>query len=421
MKNKTKKPNKRLVSSVLLTAAALFIAFYIVYQLSGYFSVTLATAPAVSATEKVTETYEGYIMRNETVIFSDNGGYCDYLCESGSYPGIENPIANVYSTADESLVNEIKALDRMIYLTEYLSANIGTVSLSSAVETVRDEYHELMAYLADRETHKIPSSKEEVLQSIFVRDNSGIKTGEVQKSLNDLILRRESLLSQLGAFQTVYSPDIMGNFFHGGQTCDGLEEAYSSANIDKMTLSDLYAMLEKEPVAEYGEKHPIGTYTTDPTWYLAVPVGLDKAAGYKVGKNYNVSFPYDCKITLRMKLHKIVSESDSNDAFMIFSCESTPNGFERLRHRTVEIEKAEYSGYRVPNEAIRVKNGGNGVYILSSGYAEWRNINIIYQNSLYSIVEAQPPEPTESSAGNISQNDILIISRSGFTEGEPVK
>lgn len=405
---------------VLLCA---FVVFYIVFQLGNDFSPSLKTGNVSSASETLTETFDAYFMRNEKVLTSRFNGYVDYFVADGGYSGTENELLRVYEKNSDEISARIAELDRRIALLDVLINNTGTGSLGRAGETVRSSYRELTSRLSSRRLSEALNEKDSVLNSMYILEqNKGSRSdiskrlSDARKTLSELRIERKELLSSLGAYESIYS-DSTGNLFHSS---DGLEAAYSAADIDKLTLSELAAMLSSVPDQSTDERNAVGCFSGDFIWYMAIPCDMTRAVGFTVGKSYKVSFPYTSGAVLSMELCRLVSESDSQAAFLIFSCGSYPDGFDRTRCQKAIIEKAVYDGYRVPLNAIRQENNRIGIYALSNGKVYWKDADIIYKNDLYCIVSPQSADPAEFDKSKIGLNDTYVLGGRGLYEGKLV-
>ncbi len=422
MRKKLTEANRRVISTLAWGALVAFLTFYIIFQLNGDISSALVTGHATSTSETITRSFEGFILRNEVVLTTVNGGYCDYLVPDGGYSGTEAELARVYPSGNAETVARLAVLDERIALFEATTERLTTGGMDSVTSGIGESYRDLLAALSSNNTCAALAAKRGLLEKLYsLEQNTGSATeieGRLEAAkteLDALKTERASLISGLGEGIPVVSEGT-GNFFHA---YDGLEEAYSSVGISDFDYYDLTQMLASPPV-EYSEgtTRAIGTYQRTHEWYFAVPMPMNDSLLFTVGRDYRVSFPYTSGVTLTMRLERIVSETDGRDAFLIFSCGSTPDGFDRTRLQTVEIELVAYSGYRVQKDALRTENNVTGVYILTGGKVSWRRVEVIYDNGLYCIVAPQPDEPSEHDATRLSLNDTYIRSGSGLYEGK---
>ncbi len=422
MQKKLTEANRRVISATAWALLVAFLTFYIIFQLSGDLSSALVTAHATSASETVTRSFEGYILRDEVVLTTSNAGYCDYLVANGGYSGTGAELARVYPSGSDEVAARLSAIDERVALLEATSDRLTTGGMDSVTSGLGESYRELLTALSFRNTSAALEARRGLLEKLYsLEQNSGsaadidARLEAARSELEALRAEREALISGLGEGTPVISEGT-GNFFYD---YDGLEESCSSVGISDRDYYELSEMLTSLPI-EYSEggTRAIGSYQRTHEWYFAVPLSMNDALAFSVGESYRVSFPYTSGATLTMRLSRIVTETDGRSAFLLFSCGSTPEGFDRTRCQRVEIELTTYSGYRVQKEALRTENNVTGVYILNGGQLSWRRVEVIYDNGLYCIVAPQPSEPSEHDAARIALNDTYILSGSGLYEGK---
>ncbi len=422
MRKKLTESNKRVISTASWVLLVAFLTFYIVFQLNGDISPALVTSHATITSETVTRSFEGFILRDEVVLTAEGGGYCDYLVENGGYSGTEAELARVYPLGNAEIAARIAVIDERIALLEASSERLTTGGMGNLTFTLGEGYRDLLAALSVFDTSAALAAKQGMLEGLYALEQNTGSAAEIDArleaantELEALRSERASLVAGLGEGSVVKSQGT-GNFFH---SYDGLEEAFSSVGIAERDYYALSDMLGSDPV-DYGSEgvRAIGTYQRTHEWFFAVPMEMNDSLLFTVGKSYRVSFTYTSGLTLDMRLERLVAEEDGRDAFLIFSCGSTPRGFDRTRVQTAEIELYTNSGYRVQKDAIRTENNVTGVYILAGGKVSWRRVEIISDNGLYCIVSPQSAEPSEHDPAFISLNDIYIISGSGLYEGK---
>ncbi len=422
MRKKLTESNRRVISALAWVLLVAFLTFYIIFQLSGDLSPALVTAHATGASETITRSFEGFILRDEVVLTASAGGYCDYLVKNGGYSGTEAELARVYPSGNAETAARIAELDARIELLESTSDRLTTGGMDSVTSALGESYRDLLTALSTNDTSAALAAKQGLLEKLYSLEHNTGSAAEIdgrleaaRSELEALKSERAALISGLGEGVSVKSEGT-GNFFH---ECDGLEEAFSSVGLADRDYYELSQLLSSPPI-DYseGNTRAIGSYQRTHEWFFAVPMPMNDSLLFTVGHSYRVSFPYTSGVTLNMRLERLVSEPDGRDAFLIFSCGSTPEGFDRTRLQTAEIELVTYGGYRVQKEAIRTENNVTGVYILTGGKVSWRRVEVIYDNGLYCIVSPQSAEPSEHDPAFISLNDTYILSGSGLYEGK---
>jgi len=108
VKKKRKITKKALTSGLIWTLIAVAFTGYILYHIISAAAPSMNTAVTVSASEKITLSFDAYIMRNETVLKPTNTGFCDYIVGDTDYSKDEAELARVYPTAPEKVVKELQ-------------------------------------------------------------------------------------------------------------------------------------------------------------------------------------------------------------------------------------------------------------------------------------------------------------------------
>ncbi len=414
-KNQAKK-TKHVRITLVWIALACILTFYVLYHLVKGFTPALSTDTAVRAIETVVRNYDAYIMRNETVLMSENGGYCDYLIDDGDYSKTAAELARVYESSNKEVVARIAEIDERI---ELLHECARYAVIKAEREKTADGYNGIITSLRDENIGDALGRADSVIESMYTLEiNTGMssdiakKIAEAEAEIETLTSEREMLCRSLGSYSSVISNGT-GCFFHGA---DGYEEIYSSRNIGTVTLAELKETLKKEPKRIQGA---IGTYMSDYTWYIAIPTTMSETVYFTEGNSYTVNFKYTSGITLNMELYRIVRDGNDTDAVMIFSSSTFPKGFDRSRIQSVEIEVASYRGNRISVKALAENNGNVGVWILSDGKISWRNVAVLYKNELYAIA-LDPTDMTEDgkTENSLSLNDTYVLSGKGLYEGK---
>jgi len=441
VKKRRKITKKALTSGLIWTLVAAIFTGYILYHIISGVAPAIDTAVTVSASERITLSFDAYIMRNETVLKPTNTGFCDYIVGDTDYSKDEAELARVYTSAEEDVVKRISEIDAEYALlseSAKLLSNVGSVKAD-----IDEAYRSITFELSKGNVRDVNAMLDGLLSDMYMREhNTSDKNGTVgdkleasAAKLEALAAEREQLCLSLGSYESVKAEGT-GNFFHG---VDGYENAYSSADIENMTAADFEKMFDSKPEKDTGG---IGTYMKDYTWYIAIPADESEITVFSAdadkdgvldneGRKYSVCFKYTSGVTLDMTFQNVVRDRSSSRAVLLFSSSTLPDGFDRSRCQAVDIELTEYSGYRISNKAISNIDGENCIWVLKGGKATRRRVEIIYQNDIYAIVKSQSalaaPYASDSDF-DIKRaelentypclNDVYFLSDSGLYEGK---
>ena len=88
-----------------------------------------------------------------------------------------------------------------------------------------------------------------------------------------------------------------------------------------------------------------------------------------------------------------------------------------LRRQTVDLIREQYSGIRIPKQALRVdENGQNGVYCLVGVQAQFKEVNIIHEYDDYFIVEQNSDD-----AYSLHVGDEIIVNAKDLYDGKVIE
>ncbi len=402
----------------LVAVAAVILIFYFCYHLFNGFTAEVQTVTAIEAEEADVLAREAYLMRDETLIRADYSGVVDYAVEDGERVGVNALLAEVYAAADDGSVRRrVEAIDEELAL--LAASNIGEgviVSDTSATDTrissllyaIRGNLHNGNYDYARRETDSllIQLNKREII------------TGKVQNydaRIAALTAERANLTARLqGASQTIRSTES-GYFFYGA---DGYEEIFSVDKVARLTLDDFDAM--RASPADPVSAQTVGKMISSYAWYIAVPMEKIELDAFAEGETYEVAFPYHYGLTLKMSLARVITETERDDALLIFSCTRMPEEFSYLRTQNVELTVRVREGLRVPAEAIRVIDGETCVYIVHGGKVELRRVRILLERDGDCIVEAGLTAPKDTTP-YLALYEEIVVSGKDLYSGKVLK
>lgn len=377
---------KRVFLYFCAAVLTVFLMFYLCYHLFNGFASEITTEMAQEASVEDTLTLEGYLFRDETVVYSSYSGTVNYVVSDGERVGIGDVLAQVYAVSDDgSIRRRTSEIDEQIKLLE--ESNIGEGVVISDTTATDARIDSLLYALRDDLTDGRFDYARRELDSLLVQLNKReIITGAV-KNYDDRVealkAEKTALTAQLsGSVQEITGANS-GYFFYG---VDGYEGLFDTAALNSMTLDDFAALKEKEP--QPTAPGAVGKLLDSYVWYVAIPVESSLLTRFEEGGRYRLTFPYNYSRTLEMTLSRIVTEYERDDAVLIFACTTMPEGFSYLRVQNVEITVEAQSGILVPEEAVRIVDGVTGVYILHGGKVEFRRIVILLQRDGDCIVDA---------------------------------
>ncbi len=417
-REKNAKMKKMLTVCVAISVMVIIVLLTVGHSTRSFVHV-IAKEPAVSFSENVYSVFDGYIFRDEEIIYSSEDGLIEYIATDGDRVGVENVIANIYSGAsvspeeEESIRSQVASLTRQIELLRESKRFSGSTlsSYEGTAAALDKAYFDIMRALADSDLSGISDSSDEFLMYL---NRFSIICGEIDNE-NELIARLENRKSELlSVYEGAYTPIIAeksGYFYHD---IDGYENIFDISKLDSLDSATLEGMIAASPSDI--ERGTVGKMVNDYRWSIAVVSDTESVSVFEEGNVYSVVLTGTKNYNLQMTLSRKTDEAGTGKSVLVFTYDNMPTGFDFKRVQSLEILTETYSGYRVASSALVEKDGETGVYILDTGVVRFRRVNIIYEGDGYCIVEERDTTQ-EGYATYLNLHDIIITAGRNLYEG----
>lgn len=382
--------SKILRNVVLILFLVIFVS--IVYNFGNRDS---ATESALMADATASAEFRGVFIRDEEVVTYNGGGVLSYGVTEGGRLGNGSVIAQVYQDDRQIKANrEIEKLSRELDILKKIQ-NPGTIESaqpSSLSEDIEETYRNLI-YCRDMHDYETIGSD---MDNLLVMLSTYQIVTEEDVDFSQRIVDIGSELNQL-KLNTIYPTEMITSdrSAYFVSFCDGYEDILTKENISSLTVSQLDGITEK--VDE--DPRIVGKLIDGYEWYLAGVINNSRKE-YAVGDKVQLRFE-SASETFTAKVIDIRDEGDPEKSIIIVSCNQFNYDLVQHRCENVELIKGEYSGLKVPREAIRFKEieevikdketgietqtvtNYKGVYILEGEQVEFRKLDVIYEGSDY--------------------------------------
>lgn len=363
---------------------------------------TTETATVYSSAEKVT--FNGVYIRNETVVNGGKNGVLSYPSQDGSKVAKDSVVAYVYKSDNDIYINQqIEKLKNEVEILRK-EQNPGTtvVAQPEFISSLIEEKYRTITTLAakgDLSSLESESDNFQMLMGIYQ-----IVIGR-EEDYNDRIDRLEKEIKLLEAKQN--SPIDMITVPNSGyfiSYVDGYENILSTDKVASLTADDI-----KEVIGNEGfntskiSKKAIGKIVDGYEWKL---VGLvdPKEASFNPGKEVKIKLSSTPDL-LTARISDVIETDDPNENIIVLSCEKLNYNLVQYRTERVEIILDDYSGIKIPREAIRFnKSNEKGVYVLLGQKIAFKKIDEIYECDEYVL------SAISSDTGYISVYEDIILS-----------
>lgn len=400
------------ILKILLLVFAVVLASTIFYHL---FVTDYETENAIYYEVSDVSYFQGVYIREEEVLRYTGAGAVRYCVDDGAKLGVGSVIAEIYSSEEQiDLRRRIaEKEDELAMLTRVenpgISENAQPANLAALIE---DQYKSLIR-LRERGAY---SAMSPIKQDMTVTMSTYEKVTSDKVDFYDRIVALEDEIARLGELKA--SPDQIvraERSAYFASYVDGYEDALTIEGLRQLT-PDQIADVSNDHISADGQA--IGKLIDGYAWYIA---GVFDNTKLRLSEDDVVTIRLaSLNGTLRAEVESLVSAGDITQTQGILRCDQMT--YDVVQHRTerVEIVRDTVEGIRVPRSAIRFKtlteqveqedgstvteqNDYMGVYVLVGESAEFRKIDIIYEDETYYL------SSLDAGSGYISLYDDIIV------------
>ncbi|MBQ8141431.1 MAG: hypothetical protein IJ038_07045 [Clostridia bacterium] len=409
MKIKSSNLFQRIAMGVICVA----VVAYTVFHMVSLFSAELSTIVVGSSTEETKLELDGYIFRDETLVYSNYGGAVDYIAYDGLKLAVGDGIAVVYEQGSNANVSDsIDRIDVMIERLENSTDKYLTLSdLPEINASVGNSYSEIMKKLADGDIRGISDDIDDMTEALgkvdYITDGASV----LPSTLQSLREERTRLMAAGGSSQAL-SADRSGYFY---SDIDGYEGIFTLAAADALTPDTYYKYASTDVSDIEIPSNAVGKMVYDSEWRFATMISKNEAGYFEEGEEYKTVFTGSGDVAMPLLLERITPDDDSSSTLLLFSCDRMPTGFDFARAQSIELVVESVTGISVPKSAVHKSNGVLYVYILKGSVVFERRIDVIYEGSDYYTVRDGVAADDEDIY--LQSNDTLILSGQNLFDG----
>ena len=396
------------ISLLLFIALLGYVGVYVWRSVSN----PIQTAIAINVTVRESANLSGIVIRDEHVIES-SAAYIDVTAVEGKRLA-KGQVAAVSYQSDAALerAGRVRELELEIARMETLLSSLDTAqSLAKRDSVVKNAVLSISSAVARRDLSELDINSLNLRSLVFESADSSAS----QEALHALQLELSGLYSGSHEGTVAILAEDSGVF---STILDGYEHL-SAENIS--LLSPEAIRLLSQDRQEPGE-YAIGKLVTSSIWYYAavadssevwLPDGSEKL---EAGDRAYLEFGgyYNTSISARVVS---VSRDYNGECVMVFSCNEALVDTLAMRQSTSEVVYAEYTGVRVPKDAVHSETGGDDtvryyVYTLTGVQAERKPVKIIYEAEDFFLVERS------IDAGALREGNDIIVTANDLYDGK---
>ncbi|MCD8328502.1 MAG: hypothetical protein LUC25_05320 [Ruminococcus sp.] len=364
---------------VMGVVLSIFILLMVGSQFVYFVSDSSETEEAVLYTVDESASFRGMFVRDEKVIEYDGDGILQFNVSDASKLSTDSVIAYVYD--DEQQIYYKSQIEKLTSLKEdYEKAqNPGTTSgiETEALRTkISQQYMELIESCDSEDYGSVCSVRKELmyllnLNNIITRNDTDFS--EQITELESMISEYESLT--VDPKDTITSND--SGYF--ASTLDGYEGLVSISDIEYLTEERIDSLFNAEPETS---ENAIGKIISEyDTKFIGVIEKSNKLVELSLLSSNSVSVRFSSSDNVYTMSIDTIRPIDQNEEeyLIVLDCTVLDETLLQNRFENAELVFDEYTGVKVPREAIRFKDGVKGVYTLFGQETTFKKIDVIYE------------------------------------------
>lgn len=376
MKTKNKTFNNRIFVQIVATIIFIYVSYatyLLVKQPTDTFRVD-------NGTLYLDETIEGYVIRKETVIKGENyKNGMEQIALEGEKVAKNESVFRYYSNNEDNLREKIADLDNKIQ--DSLEKDNSGILYSSDLKILEGQIDEKIKNLSKlTDINTIEDYKKQVSDLVTKKAKIAGELSPSGSHIKQLIQERGNLENQLNSGSEYVKAPISGVVSY---RVDGLEETLG--NIELSSLSKEYLenlnLKTGKMVAISTES---GKVIDNFSCYIVTILNSEKSREAKVGDKVKVSLSGDKEIDANIAYIK----PEENQNLVVLEVNELTEELINYRKLSFNLIWWSYSGLKVPNQAIKEKDGLQYVVRSRAGYLNKILVKVLRQNDKYSIVTA---------------------------------
>ena len=389
----------------------IFLAAIVAYL--GYHVSTLLRDPYTTTTAIEYEAGAGYyatgfVVRDETPIASEYD-ITTVTAAEGARVAANEVLATGYLTADaQARQTRIAQLHAQIEQLGYAGQYTTSVADQAALDTAIGEALTQMAkFLERRDMNSIQDGAAELKGMILRRESSDADAELITRQLENA--QQELTILQSAAEQdTAEITAPKAGYFSA--VVDGYETVLTPERLDTLTVRE-YDELQPEDVGDAWA----GKLISGDRWYFVTSIPAGELAGVEAGDRVRVTFARDFYSEITMTVTR-VGQNEAGFRILVLSSREFMQSVTLLREQTADVVFIQYTGLRVPKDAVYVDESGQpGVYILESARARWKPITILHDNGESYVVELD-----KTKTENLWPGDEILVGAKNLYDGKVV-
>ncbi len=369
--------NKTVNNRIFVQIAATIIFVYVTYVTYLLVKQPTDTFRVENGTLYLEETVEGYIIRKEAVVKGENyKNGMEQIVPEGEKVAKNESMFRYYSNNEENLKEKIADLDTKIQ--EALEKDNSSI-YSSDLKILEGQIDEKIKNLSGLTDANIISDYKKQISDLVTKKAK--MAGDLSPSgsyIKQLIQERGNLENQLNSGSEYVKAPISGVVSY---RVDGMEETLG--NIELSSLSkDYLENLDLKTGKMVATSEESGKVIDNFSCYIVTILNSEKSKEAKLGDRVKVSLSGNKELNAEIAYIK----PEENENLVVLEVNELAEELINYRKLSFDLIWWSYSGLKVPNQAIKEKDGLYYVVRSRAGYLNKILVKVLRQNEKYSIV-----------------------------------
>ena len=364
---------------VLGIALSVFILIMVGSQIAYKIQDSHDTEEAVLYTVNENISFKGMFLRDERVIKYDNtaNGVINYLYDDGSKVSENADVATVYSDKDQ-----IYYRNRLLRLKSVLSdlkraQSPGTTNYVQA-ETLKNKieshYINISNLIQKKDYSSISDESDDLLYIMNIYNIVTGTTGDFKPAIKQIKSEINELKTKIEDPVESIKSNGSGYFV---KSVDGYESSVSFDDIEKMSTDELQKLFDIEPDVP---ENAVGKLMKNYEWkFLGIIKNTNK---FLINDGLSIRFNSSNKI-YGVTVDSIKPIDGTDTSIVILSCNELDDTVLNNRFDNAELIFDEYTGIKIPREAIRFQGRQKGVYVMLGQDITFKKVDVIYEGDDY--------------------------------------
>lgn len=378
-------------------------------QLWQFFSSSMTATPVYQAQTEVTLAADGWVIREEETFHTD-GGTLIHALREGEKVGVGQVLATAYSSSGAlDTVKEIEEKELKLQQLEFaLSSYLDPDAALKLDGDITDSLLTLSTHLSQGD---YAAAEEEISQlkgNILKRSYSYADAPEIQKEIAAVEKEIAGLRNLLSGVTTIRAQKA-GTY---SASCDGYEQTLTPASLQTLTPEKLDA------VSGGGQEGNVGKLIYGDTWYYAFTLSEEQTRQLLDSDRVILRFAKGLQQDVEVHISYVSAVQNGRQAVVV-ACDQYMAQITQLRRQAATLVLDEYSGLRIPANALRLnEEGRSGVYCQVGFTAEFKPVDVVYRGDGYTLVRAAADAQGEDI---LRPGDEVIVTASTLYDGKVIQ